>query len=429
MMPFAYLPYLTPELPGCGGVLKARPEDFVVEEMPAYDPSGQGEHVYLWIEKRGLSTPAAMARLSEASGCRKRSMGHAGLKDAQAVSRQWISVHTVGEPPFHQAESDALRILRVTRHVNKLRVGHLRGNRFMVTVRGVEQPTALAAIFARLARQGFPNYYGAQRFGLGGDNAAAGRDLLLALQAADAAPVRRRRDPLRARLLLNAYQSALFNALLARRLRAGNVAPEPPDGAADVAPEPAEGGEALPPGFACDPLGTLLPGDVAIKHDSGGCFLVQEDNLADAQGRAAAHLLSPTAPMFGYKTLRAEGHPGTWEAALLAREGLTPKHFAAGGALAAKGVRRAVRAFADELTWDVKAEDGAQALQLSFTLPRGVYATALLREVMKPGPRTDGGCAEAPGAPCACAASDAAPRTPAASAAVAAIPRTPGARP
>ena len=379
MIPFAHLPHLTAGLPGCGGVLKARPEDFIVEELPAYEPCGRGEHVYLWIEKRGLSTQAAMARLSEASGCRKRSMGHAGLKDAQAVSRQWLSIHTPGEPPFHRAESAALRILHSTRHVNKLRVGHLRGNRFIVTAREVQQVTHLSAIFERIARQGFPNYYGAQRFGLGGDNAAAGRALLLALNGADAAPVHTRRDPLRARLLLNAYQSALFNELLAQRLSAAT------SGLAPLA-----GAEPVPAGFADDPLGTLLLGDVAMKHDSGGCFLVDAHNALEAQQRAREHLLSPTAPMFGYKTLRAEGRPGAWEAALLAREALSAQHFAAGGTLAAKGVRRTVRAFAIDLSWTLHRNDDVAELGLTFSLPRGVYATALLREVLKADAQTDG---------------------------------------
>ncbi|HEX7927466.1 MAG TPA: tRNA pseudouridine(13) synthase TruD, partial [bacterium] len=114
-------PYLTAGSPGCGGLLKQSPEDFVVEEVPAYLPSGEGEHLYVRIEKRGLSTPAAVEHLRSAFGLAPSAMGYAGLKDAQSISRQWLSLHSHADLPVQAAERPGLRVLEVSRHGNKLR--------------------------------------------------------------------------------------------------------------------------------------------------------------------------------------------------------------------------------------------------------------------------------------------------------------------
>ncbi len=179
------LPYLTHELPGTGGVLRAAPEDFVVDEEPAYAPAGQGDHVFARFEKRGLTTRDAVARISRALAVAERDVGVAGLKDRHAVTTQWISL-----PPPIAPEAvlalvlDDIRVLEAVRHPHKLRTGHVRANRFALRVRGAVP-----------------------------DAAARGRAIVLG--------ERPPRDKKLARLLVSALQSELFNAWLVARLADG----------------------------------------------------------------------------------------------------------------------------------------------------------------------------------------------------------------
>ena len=172
--------YLTADLPGIGGHIKGRPEDFRVEEIPRYRPGGVGEHTYFEIEKVGLSTFEAVRRVARALGVRPRDVGYAGLKDAQAITRQTLSVH--GAPPGQVLALNLPRIevLWAERHTNKLRVGHLRGNRFAIRVRGVgrEALEPCRAVLGVLARRGVPNYFGEQRFGMRGNSHLLGRAIV-----------------------------------------------------------------------------------------------------------------------------------------------------------------------------------------------------------------------------------------------------------
>lgn len=321
------LPLLTADLPGTGGVLRAAPEDFVVEELPAYEPTGAGDHVFAWIEKRGRATDDVAAALARALGVDPRDVGWAGMKDRHAVTRQWLSLPPPVTPEAAQAVAlDGVRVLAATRHPHKLRTGHLRGNAFTLTVRGAAPDGAARAraILARLsAGPGAPNWFGEQRFGARGDNAARGRAILAGDRDAARVP------PKVKRLLISSVQSALFNDWLRARLD---------DGLYDQ----------------------VIDGDVTI-----------------AQGKVV------TGPMFGPK-MRAPS-PGTLaaarEAAVLAAAGLTIDAFAAAGKLA-EGTRR-------PLAVEVRAADVAEVdggLVIRFTLPAGAYATAVMREVIKADP-------------------------------------------
>ncbi len=168
------LPYATPDLPGSGGTLRAAAEDFRVDEVPAYLPSGAGPHLYVRIEKRGRTTPDALRALARALGVPERDAGYAGLKDRDAVTTQWLSFPAARDPDPAALEGPGLRVLEVSRHANKLRAGHLRGNRFAIVVRGGDVERARAAA-AALAARGLPNFFGPQRFGSEGRNAAVGR--------------------------------------------------------------------------------------------------------------------------------------------------------------------------------------------------------------------------------------------------------------
>jgi tRNA pseudouridine13 synthase len=201
--------------------IKAAPEDFVVEEIPAYAPSGEGEHLYVRFTKRNLTTDIAVRAIANALKANGRDVGVAGMKDKIAVTTQTISLPIPRSDPDFEARAAALDLPGITihearRHGNKLKTGHLVGNRFDIRVRGIaraELEGALAGL-ARIAREGLPNAYGAQRFGRAGDNADRARRWLT---GKDAGP----RDPRMKRLWWSSLQSAAFNAVLQARVEDG----------------------------------------------------------------------------------------------------------------------------------------------------------------------------------------------------------------
>jgi tRNA pseudouridine13 synthase len=338
------LPYLTDDVAGIGGVLRASPEDFVVDEVPAYAPAGDGEHVMVLVEKRDLTTPEAASRLAKACGVNPADVGWAGMKDRQAVTRQWLSLPPPTTPEAVRALTLAgITVLEATRHPHKLRTGHLRGNRFAITVRDAAPGAAASAhtILARLAEPpGSPNYYGEQRFGKDGDNAVRGRALLAGEKT---------RLPLKIkRLLINAVQSEMFNAWLSARLADGLFA-------------------------------RVVDGDVLVKRSGSAPFITAEPATEEARVRAGEIVV--TGPMFGPKmrTPTEASTAAAREDAVLAAAGLDIAAFAAVGRLA-EGTRRPL---AVEVADVAVAEVDATTVTLRFALPAGAYATAVLREVMK----------------------------------------------
>ena len=394
-------PYLTDRLPGIGGRIKLDPDDFRVEEIPLYLPCGEGEHLYLDIEKRGLTTFDLLQQLARALGVRERELGYAGLKDARATTRQTVSVPGVSAEQALALDLPGVRILGARRHGNKLRTGHLAGNRFAIRVHAVAAGALEAAldILHVLADLGVPNRFGPQRYGVLGNSHRVGRALLqgdhagaiaevigspdaiadprwrqaaTAFAAGDLAgalaalPGRLRderrmlqllrdgRTPKEAllglprkllRLYLSAFQSHLFDRLVTMRLAS---------------------------------LGTLWAGDLAYKHANGACFTVTDPQ--QEQPRADRFEISPSAPLFGAKVTLAGGQAGLLERALLDKEKLQPAAFRLGEGLAMEGERRPLRV----PLADFKARAEGDDLLLEFALPRGSFATSVLGEVMKP---------------------------------------------
>ncbi len=342
---------LTRDLPGTGGLHKATPEDFLVDELPAYAPSGEGTHTFVRIEKIGLTTAEAIARLARALGVDARDVGAAGQKDRQARTRQWLSLPNVDPAralALGDGAVDGVRVLEAARHGNKLRTGHLAGNRFTLTLRGCV-PDAVARarrIIDSLVVNGMANYFGQQRFGARGDNAARGKELLSSEKG-------RRISPNERRMLVSAYQSELFNRYLDRRINDSLVA-------------------------------NPIAGDVLKKTDTGGLFTVDDTPaaLADAVARAQARAVVVTGPMFGHKMMAPP--PGTpsaaREEALLAEEGIGPETFKLLGRLA-EGTRRPLLVPVADAA--VRAGDAPDSIVIEFTLPSGSYATVLLAEVTK----------------------------------------------
>jgi tRNA pseudouridine13 synthase len=336
-------PFLTNDIPGIGGQIRATPEDFQVEERPLYLPCGEGEHLYVKITKRGLSTPDLARIISTTVGVKAQGIGTAGLKDARAVTTQMLSLHFVTPEQLARLKTDE-RILAIEilgRHRNRLRPGHHAGNTFRLVVRDIagHAQTAVPDVLKTLQQRGVPNYFGPQRQGKSGDNYQIGAALLN--------DPRRREKMGRAKRIwyLNTYQSFLFNRMLARRI---------------------------------DRIDRVLPGDWAIKSDNGACFQVED--VDQEQPRADRFEISPTGVLFGSRVSWADGEPGKVEEAVIAEAGTTREALvAAGKACGFRGERRALRVQLTELEWSLNGS----VLTLAFALPPGAYATSVLRELMK----------------------------------------------
>lgn len=399
--------YLSSELPGIGGSIKEELEDFIVEEIPLYQPCGEGEHVYFRIEKRDLSTPEAIRILSHRLGRNIADFGYAGLKDRKGITTQTVSLGGITVEDVLDLELRNIRILSAERHLNKLRLGHLRGNHFRIRIRGVsaDADELVQPVLARIEELGLPNYFGPQRFGNRGDSHWIGRAFLLkdsraAIRRILGHPSSTEKNPavvaarylflqfrwrealerfpgsyreekklltylLRVgekykraarlvqrnimRLYFSAFQSYLFNTVLEERMRSAGGDP-----------------------------GRLFEGDVAHRHDDGVTFYV-EDPAAE-QERLKKFEISPTGPMFGKKMRIPRGYAGEVESGVLGGQRLRHEdfhHLQQGWRLA--GGRRPLRVPVTQLSRHLDAE----GMVLEFFLPRGSYATTLLRELMK----------------------------------------------
>ncbi len=334
------LPFLTSSVPPIEAALRSTPEDFEVEEIPVYAPSGEGEHVFAFIEKRSLTTPDAVRALCHRVDADPRNAGWAGLKDRHAVTRQWISIWGASLDSVRHAQADGVRVLDAALHPQKLRTGQLRANRFRLRLRRFEprRMKDLRRVLSLIETQGLPNYYGEQRFGRDGDNADRALEWVLGR-------ARPPRSAFHRKLQLSALQSALFNRCVAERVETSA-------------------------------LGEVFAGDVMKKHDSGGVFIAHE--VAETQRRADAWEVSPTGPMFGPKMRWPEGQSLTREEALLAGSGLTREDLTR-WKRSAPGSRRFVRVRPQDIGVTV-SED---TVTLDFTLPAGSYATILMREIRK----------------------------------------------
>jgi tRNA pseudouridine13 synthase len=338
--PLAPPPLLTAGLPGVGGRIKVQPEDFEVEEIPAYSPSGKGDFLYLWVEKRDMGAEYFVRQVARRLDVPVGEVGTAGLKDRRAVTRQMVSVPARAESRLAQLDGDGVRLLNVSRHGNKLKPGHLRGNGFRVLIREVVAAREqLDPVLGQLRSCGLPNFYGPQRFGRDGETVQLGLAMLRH------EPTPGRVTPFLRKLALSAAQAALFNHALARRMADGL-------------------------------LRRVLAGDVMAKWPFGGLFVAED--LPREQARFDARETVTAGPMFGRKMFAAAGEVAAREAAVLHDARLTAESFHGFGKLLA-GTRRHNLVYLDDLS----AAGEPEGIRLNFTLPAGSYATMLLHEVMK----------------------------------------------
>jgi tRNA pseudouridine13 synthase len=334
------LPYLTTSVAPVEAEFRSTPEDFEVEEVPAYAPSGTGEHIFAFIEKRELTTKDAVRALCESVGADPKAAGWAGLKDRHAITRQWISIWGTTPDALSQTALDGVRVLAAAPHPHKLRTGHLQANRFRIRLRQLDRSRMddVRRVLGEIETRGLPNYYGEQRFGREGDNARRALRWVLGEARAPRAGFQRK-------MQMSALQSDLFNRFVAERVQSST-------------------------------LGQVFAGDVMKKHDSGGLFIATD--LEDTQARADAWEISPTGPMFGAKMRWPEGEALAREEALLQEVGLTLDHLGKWKRIA-PGTRRFVRIPVPNI--GVTVSDNT--VDLEFTLPAGSYATILVREILK----------------------------------------------
>lgn len=333
--PWITSPRFSGEFEGTGGRFGPELEDFKVEEIPAYEPSGLGEHTWVLLEKQGWSTPAALRAIARASGAKERDIGVAGLKDKAAVTRQWVSLPPGISDPDEWQLAEGLRIVKATHHKNKLRRGHLHGNRFHIRLVDVISPSAAAEIAAELTSSGTWNVYGPQRFGEDGDNVAKA----LAWLRGEVHDKRRQRF-YRA-FYPSVLQSAVFNAWTA--LRAARGMSEP------------------------------LTGEVVRLAGTGSHFRVESPEAE--LGRWQDRDILSTGPMVGPKGLQATDDALELEREAIQLLGLTGGDVAALADLA-PGTRRDLLLTPSGLSYRA---DGS-CLHLSFELPAGSYATTIVRE-------------------------------------------------
>lgn len=415
------LHHQTPEIPGIGGVIKQRPEDFVVQEEPLHQPRGQGDHLILFIEKRQVTTSNAIRRLAKIFRVKRSDVGYAGLKDKQAITRQHFSVYlpqrSSEQTCLSRIQHTPLVLLWADRHDAKLRRGDLAGNRFVIRIREVAPSTVIAAkqVLDQLTVTGVPNFVGEQRFGYRQNNHLLGKYLLLEQWQAfldhmlgqprgdDGPSIRARReaymrgdfkaaldawpkqfrhdrqaldalrqgrpaceavlgvDQQQLDFCLSGLQSAMFNQVLDQRLGEGSLA-------------------------------KLIDGDLAWEHASRAVFPVDQcvaDNENAAGTRVARMQLSPSGPMWGVDMPKPAGKPLECEVKSLHDQGLVEDDLVGHTHARTKGSRRPLLAELRDCDLSAGIDEQGPHICVSFFLPRGSYATVVLREMMKPRPPTD----------------------------------------
>jgi tRNA pseudouridine13 synthase len=337
MVPLEPTLHLT-NLPRPGGRIGPQPYHFRVEELGKYPLSGEGEHLWVSVQKTGLTTQEAVRAIARAAGVRPPDVGFAGMKDKHAVTTQWFSLPARGVPsPDSWDLPETLTIIATTRHANKLRTGHLSGNRFEILLVDVapDAEVRARAILEGLAEAGLPNYFGAQRFGRGGQNLAAAL-----LWARGEGP--RSRDRFANKLLPSVLQAEVFNRYASERAALGTS--------------------------------QLIAGEVVRLNGSGSTFVI-EDTVAE-QPRLEAKDIHLTGPIFGPKAKEARGEAAELEARALGSLDLDAAMRSHVGRHAA-GTRRDLLVYPTE----VRVRTMPEGLEVSFVLPAGSYATQVVREL------------------------------------------------
>ena len=324
--------------PAATGTIKTQVIDFIVEEYLPFQPEGNGEHVFLQIQKQNENTEYVARLLARVANVRQRDIGFAGMKDRHGITTQWFSVWLPGKvaPDWSAAETENIKILQAIRHPRKLKRGVLSGNQFTLLIRDFSgDKDKTTAQLETIKTQGFPNYFGEQRFGNHGQN------INTALALFNGAKMK----PEQRSIYLSAARSFLFNLMLSKRVELQN-------------------------------WHQAIAGDVCMIHQSHSYFKTERIDEA-LQNRMRKGEIHPTACLYG------KGENAATEKALEIELAIMNQYPELTQGLLTFGLemdRRALRTFPENLTWQFLTEDH---LQLTFFLPAGCYATALLREIIQ----------------------------------------------
>lgn len=395
--------------PGTRGVIKQRPEDFMVQEIPLFEPGGHGEHLYLRVQKRGISHSEAVHALSKCFAISDRAIGYAGMKDKHAVTQQTFSIHTPNDPPLDGELNENLEIVWSTRHHHKLRRGQLLGNRFSIYVRQVE-PTMLPGVMEemrQLEQAGVPNLYGSQRFGYRQNSHLLGQlvlknawqEILHEVLGSRGTPFPDHQASRRRLYDDGAYQEAFYNwspsdwterrmlsglmkNLSARRIVLGLR--RPMIGFWTSAFQSSVFNHVVAARHRTGTLTELFEGDIAWNHRARRPFTVDEKILADpaTAERLATLEITPTGPMWGTGMMRARGRIDDMELAALAETGVTMDDLSR-APIHLRGTRRALVIKLINAEADAGVDEHGAYIRVCFDLPRGSYATVVLEQLMR----------------------------------------------
>jgi len=324
--------------PVAKAVIRSCPEDFQVEETIRFEPTGEGQHVYLYIKKRNTNTEWVAKQLARFADIKIRDIGYAGLKDRNAVTKQWFSIDLAGkpEPDWQVFNNDEYTIETVTRSTGKLKRTAVKENRFTLVLRELEGDIAeLESRLQKIKQEGVPNYFGEQRFGRDGNNLIVADDLFSG---------RGKLKKHQRGIYLSAVRSYLFNQVLSRRVEAGS-------------------------------WNQAIAGDVMQLAGSHSCFLAEEIT-DEIQQRIQENDIAPTAPLWGRGELQSVNTVRQFETDVISDF----QDWASGLETAGlKQDRRSLCTRLNDFSWDFNENSG---LTLSFGLPSGCYATSVLRELV-----------------------------------------------
>lgn len=323
--------------PLAAAVLRATPEDFLVEEQMPYALTGTGEHLWVKVRKRGLNTEQVAKQLARLAGITRREVGYAGMKDRHAVTVQWFSLYLPGRAdPEWEALPEGITLLESMRHSRKLKTGALAGNRFVIVLRDCQgEHAAVLRRVEEISACGVPNYFGEQRFGHAGGNIAAARAMFAGKLVVS--------DRKQGGIYLSAARSFLFNQVLARRVTAAT-------------------------------WNQALEGD-ALNLNGSRSFFIPEVIDETILHRIAEGDVHPSGPLWGCGELPTQGPVRALETEVVAEHADLAQGLERAGL---KQERRALRLFPQDLRADWL---DARTLQLAFSLAPGSYATVLLREI------------------------------------------------
>lgn len=332
--------------PATTGMIKARTDDFLVQEELGFDPDGEGEHVLVRVRKRDCNTPFVAQELAKFAGLPAREVSYAGLKDRRAVTEQWFCLHLPGKetPDFSAFQLAGCEILQTARHRRKLRIGTLKGNKFILVLREISDRTAAEQRLQDIRRDGVPNYFGSQRFGQQGNN------IVQALKWSRGEITIKERA--KRSFYLSAARSALFNSVVSERLSQYG-------------------------------RWHLMDGDALQLTGRGSWFVAADDELPALSARLRQGELSITAPLPGM------GEPGTMREAQSFEQRclqLQPDLLALLQRERLETARRAMLVTPADMVW-LWHDDAA--LTLSFALPAGCFATSVVRELLASAPDSD----------------------------------------